>query len=108
DADRHGRANFIGFGERVSGVALTAAACGASTAHDAARDVALFEQRGCLSPHHVFVSDATGNTARGFAERLAESLRELTAGPLAPPPRLALEDAAAIRSLRERARWRAI
>jgi hypothetical protein len=106
--DRDDCAEFISFGERVSGVVLTAAACGANTAHNVAREAALFEQRGCLSPHHVFVGDATGKAARSFAERLAESLRELAAGPLAPPIQLALEDAAAIRSLRERARWRAI
>jgi hypothetical protein len=107
-ADCGARTGFIGFGGRVSGVVLTAAACNASTVHDVARDAALFEQRGCLSPHHVFVGDATGDAARTFAEALAESLSELTAGPLPPPTRLALEDGAAIRSLRERARWRAI
>lgn len=115
DAPRDGRSrggNFTGFGARVSGVVLTAGACAASandtTAHDVAGDVSLFEQRGCLSPHHVFVGDPTAEVSRTFAARLAASLRALSAGPLPPPSRLALADAAAIRSLREQARWRAL
>lgn len=103
--------HFTGFGARVSGVVLTAGACTASTSDTLARnvawDVALFEQRGCLSPHQVFVSDASGAVARAFAARLAANLRALGAGPLPPPSRLALADAAAIRSWREQARWRA-
>jgi len=110
--DREGRGNFTGFGARVSGVVLTAGACAASagdtTARDVASDVSLFEQRGCLSPHHVFVGDTTGEAARTFAARLAANLRALSAGPLPPPSSLALADATAIRGVREQARWRAL
>lgn len=110
--DRGARDNFTGFGARVSGVVLTAGACAASandtTVREVACDSARFEQRGCLSPHHVFVGDATGAAARALAARLATNLRALSAGPLPPPSRLALADAAAIRGVREHARWRAI
>ena len=66
----------------------------------------LFEQRGCLSPHHVFVVGDAGQ-ARGFAARLARALERLERR-LPSPPRLPLGVSAAIRGLRERARWRAL
>jgi acyl-CoA reductase LuxC len=81
-----------------------------------ARDVSLFEQMGCLSPHHIFVaersrseaaSDGTGTkgNAYHFAAGLAAAIERLTAA-LPPPNRLELETAAAIRRVREAARWR--
>ena len=39
-----------------------------------ARDITLFEQQGCLSPHHVIVEDADGYASHWFAERLAIAL----------------------------------
>lgn len=114
-----GAREWAGFGSRLSGAlvaldlpdtagtpgrarpqAAEAAACGL------ARDVALFEQRGCLSPHHVFVVGGA-EEARGFAARLLRALERL-ARRLPPPARLPLDAAAAIRGLRERARWRAL
>ena len=60
-------ANVIGFGSRVS-AALIADAIVASridgVAESLARDVALFEQLGCLSLHHVFVVSPDGRAAR--------------------------------------------
>ena len=98
---------LIGFGSRLSGV-LVASDCERKPVADAvARDVTLFEQRGCLSPHHVFVEDPKGGFARAFACDLAASLAEL-AKRIPPPSRLSLEDAAAIRRARESARWRRI
>ena len=100
---------LAGFGSRLSGALVVpgASPSAAETAADGlARDVTLFEQRGCLSPHHVFVvGDAS--EARGFAARLARALERL-AHRLPPPARLPLDAAAAIRALRERARWRAL
>jgi hypothetical protein len=71
-----------------------------------ARDITLFEQRGCLSPHHIFVAGRAGE-ARDFAARLARALARLE-GRLPAPRRLPLGAAASIRELRERARWRAL
>jgi acyl-CoA reductase LuxC/acyl-protein synthetase LuxE len=98
-------AHLIAFGSRASGALL-----GSDSAREAApaiaRDVSLFEQRGCLSPHHVFVADdSDGPIACDFARELAQALEELAVH-IPPPARLSMPDAAAIRSVRENARWR--
>jgi len=99
----------IGFGSRVSG-ALIAREALAPESIDAlsdsvARDVTLFEQRGCLSPHHVFVEDETGAEAHRFAKHLALALERL-ARKLPPPAAIDIGATAAIRALRETSRWR--
>src|SRR5207249_730597 len=66
-----------------------------------ALDVALHDQRGCLSPHAVYV---TGD-ARGFAERLAAALVAL-AGRL-PPGRASIDTRAAARLQAAEAEWAA-
>ncbi|HZO81566.1 MAG TPA: acyl-CoA reductase [Candidatus Binataceae bacterium] len=110
-AAREDRA-YLGFPSRLSGALVMADVVAAPAAADAvaaalARDVTLFEQRGCLSPHHVFVAGRAGaGAARGLAARLARAL-EVLARRL-PPARLPLEAAAAIRAQRERVRWRAL
>jgi hypothetical protein len=102
-------ANVIGFGSRVSGALLSREAVAPDAidpvSEALARDITLFEQRGCLSPHHVFVESAGGIEAHQFAERLALSLEQL-ARRLPPPRAIDLGAAAAIRSVREAARWR--
>lgn len=70
----------------------------ADTAMAAARAAAVFEQRGCVSPH-VFYVERGGESAPGrFAELLAQALRaldeELPPGPLEP------DEAAAIQQFR--------
>ncbi len=64
-----------------------------------ALDVALHDQRGCLSPHAVYV---TGD-ARGFAERLAAAL-DAVAVPLPPGP-ASVDARAAARLLAAEAEW---
>jgi hypothetical protein len=99
---------LFAFGARLSGaVAMRSALQGGGAeaiARGLARDVTLFEQLGCLSPHHVFVE---GAGSREFARALASSMAEL-ADVLPPPATLQLEDAAALRIARERARWRGL
>jgi hypothetical protein len=96
---------LIAFGSRASG-ALLESDCAREAAPAIARDVSLFEQRGCLSPHHVFVADdSDGRSAREFACALAHALQQLAVR-IPPPARLSLPDAAAIRGARENARWR--
>jgi acyl-CoA reductase LuxC/acyl-protein synthetase LuxE len=112
DASKEGVGRLAaGFGNRVSGAlvaAETAAGANAATVADAiARDVSLFEQRGCLSPHHIFVESPDGGAAREFARELAAAL-ERCAERMPSPRRYGLEDAAALRRVRESARWRAI
>jgi acyl-CoA reductase-like NAD-dependent aldehyde dehydrogenase len=73
----------IAHGERVSAVVLgLAALAGADAiASHIALDVALHDQRGCLSPHVVYVE----GRARGFAERLAAAL-DVVAARMPPGP----------------------
>jgi Acyl-CoA reductase (LuxC) len=106
------REDFTGFGSRVSGVILAHEALARDSAQRAmatlvARDVALFEQRGCLSPHHVFVEDGEGGRSCGFAACLAQEMASL-ARELPPPKWLGLEPASAVRRARESARWRGL
>jgi hypothetical protein len=100
-----------GFGSRVSGAVvaaeMAAGAIATATADAIARDLSLFEQQGCLSPHHIFVEASDGASAREFARELAAAL-ERCAARMPPPRRYSLEAAASLRRVRESARWRAI
>ena len=107
-----GNERFAGFGNRVSGAIVAANSNeggGRNEAPEAmlARDVTLFEQRGCLSPHHIFVEDGDGSRAFAFAAGIAGTIERL-ARALPPPGGLRLEDAAAVRRARESARWRGL
>ncbi len=99
----------IGFGSRVSGAVVASSALSAeridAVAESLARDVALFEQLGCLSLHHIFVV-SSHDEARDFAARMATALERLSAS--MPPAKIPLRDAAEIVGVRERARWRRI
>jgi len=99
------RSNVIGFGSRVS-AALIDASCIDGAAELLARDVALFEQLGCLSLHQVFVVSPDDHVARNLATNMSEALERLAVS--MPPARIPIRDAAEIRGVRERARWRAI
>jgi hypothetical protein len=104
------RRNVIGFGSRVSGALIAADGIDSSRIDEVAgllaRDVGLFEQFGCLSLHHVFVMSPDGRAARSLATRMSAALERLTES--MPAARIPLRDAAAIRGVRESARWRAI
>jgi hypothetical protein len=106
----HNRPNVIGFGSRVSAAVVAPGAINPPridrVAELLARDVALFEQLGCLSLHHVFVVSHTGAAARDLAIRMSAALERM--GKSMPPAKIPLRDAAEIRGLRERARWRRI
>jgi len=106
----HNRANVIGFGSRVSAAVVGPGATDPSridrVAELLARDVALFEQLGCLSLHQVFVVSHTGGAARDLAIRMSAALERI--GESMPPAKIPLRDAAEIRGVRERARWRRI
>ncbi len=98
-------ADIIAFGSRASGALVAPDRDQSATADAIARDIGLFEQRGCLSPHHVFVDGSLGGPARDFAAELAASLDRFALR-FPPPTDLSLREAAAIRSARENARWR--
>jgi len=107
--DALGRGIF-GFGSRLSAAIVARSAISHGDADQVARllarDVTLFEQLGCLSPHHIFVQ-GDEDAALNFAERLGAAMRQW-AERLPSPAVLELEDAAALRSARETARWRSI
>jgi hypothetical protein len=68
-----------------------------------ALDIALHEQRGCLSPHAVYVEAGGSVTPRDFAARLAKAL-EAVALRLPPAPR-DTEERAARRTFLGSAAW---
>jgi hypothetical protein len=96
-----GAARFIGYGTRVSFGYVSREALerqSRKVAQQAARAMAAWDQRGCLSPHDIYVEDSNRGNAEFFAGELAEELaaleKTLPRGSL--PPR----EAAAIASRR--------
>ena len=99
-------ATLIGHGHKVSAAILTARALVADArglARRLARDVAIYDQQGCLSPHTVFVIESAATPARDFAALLAEELADLARqwprGPLDFPAASALRQHLAAREL---------
>jgi hypothetical protein len=105
---RGSNSRVIGFNSRLSCALIAAEA--AADAHlepiceALAQDISLFEQRGCLSPHHVFVTGAPAQAHR-FAAYLASALDRIDTQ-MPAPRHHPLEDSAAVRHLRETVRWR--
>lgn len=103
-----GRVRFLGYGSRVSLGFVTAPALSqggaARLAGDAARDVAAWDQRGCLSPHAFFVETGGAVSPEGFAELLSSALATLEASqprsPLSTPQAAAIADRRALYQLR--------
>jgi hypothetical protein len=104
-----GGARFVAYGPRTSLAVVGPEADPEEVAPGLARDVALFDQRGCLSVAAVYVEGGE-ERARGvaphLARALAEALREL-AGRWPPGPATP-ESAAAVRQLRELAGMRGL
>jgi hypothetical protein len=102
---------LIGFGSRLSGALLSREAISAaharSTAAAIARDVSLFDQRGCLSLHHIFVETRQAADAHNFAELLAAEMADL-AQSMPPGRNPPMAEMTAARAMRENARWRRI
>jgi hypothetical protein len=71
----------------------------------AARDVSMFDQQGCLSPHVIFVRERGPLTAGTYARRLAAAMARYEKH--TPRSRLTLSEANSIRTLREEIAFRA-
>jgi len=74
---RHAR--FLGYGHRVSFGIVTREAAGGDApglAREAARDVALFDQQGCVSPHLYYVEEGGSVDAAGWSRLLADALAQ--------------------------------
>lgn len=93
-ARRHA-ARLVRHGERASVVVLGAAAGDDAVAAAIATDVALHDQRGCLSPQAVFVAGDPRAVAELLATALATVARALPPGPLADADRAAHRTAVA-------------
>ncbi len=93
---------FIGYGHRVSFGYVAADAVSRyelkRTLQSAAKDVAAWDQLGCLSPHVFYVEHGGSVSAEKFAEMLADEFAALEA--TEPRGKIATEEAAAIASKR--------
>jgi len=104
------RGRFIGHGHRFSFAVLTREVLSdeakLEVAADAlALDVALWDQRGCLSPQVCFI-EGTFDEARRFGSRLAVAFARQAR--LLPPRRLSFEEQVAVRRFRDEAEWEKI
>lgn len=71
----------------------------------AAKDASLYNQRGCLSPHAIYVNEQNEGDAIQFAEFLADAMDSFSQSN--PPTPLNLSEAGAMRNLRETTRFTA-
>ncbi|MDA8017512.1 MAG: hypothetical protein MPN21_08700 [Thermoanaerobaculia bacterium] len=109
-ADLGGRAtgSFTGQGHRIS-LGIVPSTSGielATTARGLARDVALFDQQGCLSIHSVLVTDSSApDHIEGLASDLADALAEqlIALAKDLPPGPARVDQLAAVRAAREEA-----
>jgi hypothetical protein len=97
DLDRRAPGKLIGYGPKTSLAVLGAGADPRRAAEALARDVALFDQRGCLSVAAVYTAGDAGE----LAEALAGALRDLAAR--WPPGPIDAAAAAAVQQLRAEA-----
>ncbi len=71
----------------------------------AARDVSIFDQQGCLSPHAIFIREKGGLTTGTYARRLAHAMARFERH--TPRGTLTISEANSIRTLREEIAFRA-
>ncbi len=97
---------LIGYGHKVSFslIAQTKMAQVEELARKTAYDIALFDQKGCLSPQVVYVVEGGYVTPRTFAECLAERLRAWEF--LLPRGTAPVTTNVQIRNAREEAEWK--
>ena len=103
DLERRATGRVVGYGPKTSLAVVGPGGDVAALASGLARDVALFDQRGCLSIAAVYVVGAaeTGGSAEELADALAEELAAL--GRLWPPGPATAEERASVRHARDEA-----
>ncbi len=104
------RARFIGHGHKVSFAVVAREVLADHALADQAAaalgyDIALWDQRGCLSPQIAFV-EGDFRAARRFAERLAEALGALAVR--LPPGAAGFQEQLDVRLFRQEVEWRRI
>jgi len=99
------RSPVIAYGPRVSVAAVGRGALddARGTVKSLALDIALHDQRGCLSPHAVYVEAGGDIPPRVFAERLAAALDEMAHS--LPRGEASVEERAAARACAAGAEW---
>ncbi len=95
---------LLRFGPRLSAAVVCSEAATAATAGAAARQVALFDQQGCLSPQYVVVEEQDRKTTDAFVDALGAALERLAVE--LPRARLGLAEATDVWRHVERQRWR--
>jgi hypothetical protein len=102
------RGRFIGYGHKISFSVITHEALmhAEESAKQAAYDVALFDQQGCLSPQLIYVEENSPVTPQAFASLLAKALGDwqtrLPRGQVSP------EVSTELRRMRDEAEWQAL
>jgi hypothetical protein len=98
----------LGFGRRVSLAVVAREAAGKAdcVAADIARDVSMYDQHGCLSPHVVYVEAGGDASAVELADALAQAL--LSLGQSLPRGELTTAEHTAVHRFRAEAEWQSI
>ena len=102
------RGKFIGYGHKISFSAITKEPLNHAQdlARQAAYDVALYDQQGCLSPQLIYVEAGGLASPREFAGLLAEALTEWEC--TLPRGVVSSDASLAIRHARDEAEWQAL
>lgn len=81
DLRRRARGRLIGYGAKISVAIVAEDASAAAVAPGLARDVALFDQRGCLSPQAIYTTGPAEELAAALAGALESVAHDLPPGP---------------------------
>ena len=102
------RGQFIGYGHKVSFsvIAREALADTPEIARQAAYDIMLFDQQGCLSPQVIYVEQGGTVSPKKFALHLSQALAHWEH--LVPRGRIPQEASLAIRRVRDETEWQAL
>jgi Acyl-CoA reductase (LuxC) len=90
---------FIAHGTKVS-LAVVFDDPGYESVSHAARDVSLFDQQGCLSPHLIYVRESAALSPQAYAEKLAQEMQLFSKQ--TPRAELSVAEAAAVEQFRKR------
>jgi hypothetical protein len=102
DLERRAPGKVVAYGPKTSLAVLGTEVEAAAVAPALARDIALFDQRGCLSVAAVYTAGDAEELARKLAQQLAHLATELAPGPVTPAA------AAAVQQLRAEAELRGL
>jgi hypothetical protein len=91
---------LLAYGPRSSIAVVARGADLAAAAAGLARDIALFDQRGCLSPQAIFVEGDANRLAAELAAALGTIAREIPAGPALAPELAAVQQVRAEAEMR--------